>query len=185
MGSSSLPWLAFAEDDMAKALCGVLSSLKFCPRRFVQCVVFLLMLLIWAASVQAQKAIFSYAQRAVATGLSAPHGLAVDSSGNVYIADTDHHRVLKETLQPDVSYAESVVVNTGLSAPQGVGVDNSGNVYIADTGNNQVLKETVSGTTYAESLVTNTGLHAPQGVAVDSSGSVYIADTGNNRVLKV
>ena len=116
----------------------------------------------------------------VGTGLSVPQGVAVDASGNVYIADTGNNRVLMETLSAG-AYTQSTVVS-GLSSPSAVAVDGSGNVYIADTGNNRVLIETLSAGTYTQATV-GTGLLGPQGVAVDGIGNVYIADTGNNRVL--
>ena len=107
--------------------------------------------------------------------------MAVDGSGNVYIADHTNNRVLKETPSGGI-YTESTVAS-GLAYPEGVAVDGSGNVYIADSHNNRVLKETLSGGAYAESTVAS-GLSAPYGVTVDGSGNVYTADTGNSRVLK-
>ncbi len=115
------------------------------------------------------------------TGLARPTGVVVDGSGNIYIADHDHTRVLKEALSDGV-YAESTV-GSGLFLPQGLVVDGSGNVYIADADNNRVLKETLSGGVYIQSTV-GSGLASPQGVAVDGSGNIYIADADNNRVLK-
>ncbi len=114
--------------------------------------------------------------------LSSPYGVAVDGSGNVYIADTGNNRVIKETLS-GTTYTESTVVATGLSSPNSVAVDGIGNVYIGDTGNNRILKETLSGDTYTQSIVDGT-LSDPQSIAADSIGNVYVADTGNNRVLE-
>ena len=111
--------------------------------------------------------------------LRSPEGVAVDAGGNVYIADTGHGRVLKETLSQG-GYTESTVASGGLGS--GVAVDAGGNVYV--TGNNQVVKETLSGGGYTASTVASSGLNNPIGVAVDVCGNVYIADTGNNRVLK-
>ena len=114
-------------------------------------------------------------------GLSAPSGVAVDSSGNVYIADGP---VLKETLSAG-SYTQSVVAN-GLSFPKGIAVDGSGNVYIVDNGSRSVFKETLSAAGYTQSVVANAannGLEEPFGVAVDGSGNVYITDVGNGQVL--
>jgi sugar lactone lactonase YvrE len=122
-------------------------------------------------------------------GLSQPQRVAVDGSGNVYIADSNNNQVLKETLSAGV-YIQSVVANSannGLSLPVGIAVDGSGNVYIADNHNYRVLKETLSAGSYTQSVVANganNGLDYPNDVAVDGSGNVYIADTGNNRVLK-
>ena len=135
----------------------------------------------------------SYAPSVIASfalyGSDDAEGVAVDGSGNVYIADTSNNQVLKETLSW-AGYTQSVVANAatnGLYQPEGVAVDGSGNVYIADTNNGRVLKETFAGGSYTQSVVANAatnGLYEPQGVAVDGSGNVYIADYQNNRVLR-
>jgi sugar lactone lactonase YvrE len=114
--------------------------------------------------------------------LASPTLVAVDGSGNLYVADTGNNRVLKETLTAG-SYSESTVPTSNLSGPKAVAVDGSGNVYIADTGNNRILIETLSAGSYSESTVPTSGLISPEGAAVDGSGNVYIADTGNNRIL--
>jgi sugar lactone lactonase YvrE len=117
-----------------------------------------------------------------------PYAVAVDGSGNVYIADSGNSRVLMETLSAG-SYTQSIVADAasgGLYVPYAVAVDGSGNVYIADTGNGRVLMETLSASGYTQSIVADAasgGLDYPERVAVDGSGNVYIADTGNNRVL--
>jgi sugar lactone lactonase YvrE len=147
---------------------------------------------------------YSYGQTVLSaiTGLSSPSGIALDVSGNLYIADTGNNRVLLETQQPYVPttnlgapenppassvYVQTVVASAGLSAPQGVFVDGQGNVFIADTGNNRILKESLVGGAYVESVVPTTGmtLSGPTAVWVDGSHTVYIADTGNNRVIKI
>ncbi len=128
-------------------------------------------------------AYFSGAQSILASsGLSFSFGVAVDGSGNVYIADTVNARVLKETLSGGV-YSESTI-GSGLSRPIGVAVDGNGNVYIADHALNQVLKETLSGGFYTQSVAESSALDQPYGVAVDGSGNIYIADSANARVLK-
>ncbi len=119
-------------------------------------------------------------QSVVVSGLLHPDGVAVDASGNVYIADGNNNRVLKETLSAG-AYTQSVLVS-GLSTPAAVAVDGSGDVYIADAGDGLLLKEAPSGGSYIQTLV-GTGLTNDNGVAVDGSGDVYIADSGNNRVL--
>ena len=143
----------------------------------------------FCSTAAAQTAHFRGAQSTVPTsGLNFPNGVAVDGSGNVYIADTDNNRVLKETLSAG-SYTQSIVADAasgGLYVPYAVAVDGSGNVYIADTGNGRVLMETLSASGYTQSIVADAasgGLDYPERVAVDGSGNVYIADTGNNRVL--
>ncbi len=124
---------------------------------------------------------FTPATQSVAvSGLLHPDGVAVDGSGNLYIADANNSRVLKETFAAG-TYTQSVLVS-GLSTPAAVAVDGSGNVYIADSGDGMLLEETPSGGSYVQTTV-GTGLSGDDGVAVDGSGDVYIADSGNNRVL--
>ncbi len=147
------------------------------------------------------------ASQGTATGvdLSAPSGVAVDSSGNVYIADTGHDRVD----EVNSSGALTFFAGTGTAGqptagpatssdvdPAGLAVDSSGNVYIADRGNSRVEKVTSSGTL---SIIAGTGtagaptagaatsskLNGPFGIAVDASGNVYIGDLGNSEVEKV
>jgi sugar lactone lactonase YvrE len=103
-------------------------------------------------------------------------GVAVDSAGDVFLADTFNNQVIE--LKPG---AAPITIASGLNGPQGVAVDASGDVFIADTGNNQVL-EVKPGAVPTPFV---TGLKGPNGVAVDGAGNVYIADTGDNQVLKV
>jgi uncharacterized protein (TIGR03437 family) len=139
--------------------------------------------------------------------LSGPQGLAVDSGGNLYIADTQNHRVRKVTGGNISTVAGSGTAGFGgdggaagsaqLNSPFGVAVDAAGNLYIAEFGNNRVRKVTTAGTisTLAGNGVSGYGgdngqatsalLNGPQAVAVDAAGNVYIADTANNRVRKV
>jgi sugar lactone lactonase YvrE len=124
----------------------------------------------------------NYTQSAiVSSGLKQPNGVAVDGSGNVYIADTYNNRVLKETLSGG-SYTQSTI-GSGLNTPWDLAVDGNGNVYIADSNNGRILKETLSGGGYTQSTVAS-GLNGPGGVTVDGSGNVYISDSVNNRILK-
>ncbi len=141
--------------------------------------------------------------------LNTPMGVATDSQGNLYIADTFNNRIRKvvgfagniSTLAGNgqISYAGDggPAFQALLNAPQAVAVDASGNFYIADTGNNVIRKVSSGGaiSNFAGNgsagfggdgnAATGAQLNAPQGVAVDSSGNVYIADTGNSRVRKV
>jgi sugar lactone lactonase YvrE len=107
------------------------------------------------------------------SGLNTPYGIAVDTHGNVYIADGDNDRIVKETPSGS-SYIQSTVPTSPLSIPMGVAVDTHGNVYIADLGNDRVLKETLSGTGYTESTVVDHLFKTPVGVGVDARGNVYV-----------
>lgn len=111
----------------------------------------------------------------VATGLANPTEVAVDGSGNVYLIDTGHDRVLKETLSAG-AYTQSIVTSD-LSIAYGLAIDGSGAVYVADSGNDRVLKETPTASGYSESTIAS-GVVFPTAVVVDGSGSVYISDSG-------
>lgn len=138
-----------------------------------------------SSAIQAQTAHFSAAQSAVPTStLDSPEGVAIDASGNIYVADTWHSRVLKETLSGS-TYIESVV-DTRFSLPEAIAVDGNGNVYVADinsSGTNRVVKETLSSGSYIQSVVAS-GSFIPSGIAVDGNGNVYIAEDDHGLVLK-
>jgi ELWxxDGT repeat protein len=112
----------------------------------------------------------------LASGLQAPYGVAVDGSGNVYIADT-FDSAIKE-FNPATGQL-STLVSSGLARPSGVAVDGSGKVYFADALNG--IEEYNAATGQVTTLVSS-GLYNPSGVAVDGSGNVYIADTSNNAI---
>src|SRR5882757_4499101 len=142
------------------------------------------------AALRAQSAYFYGAQSTIGTGFRLPTGVAVDGSGNVYIADQNNNRVLKvPPTDPTCATAgDCINIGTGLTGPTGVAVDGSGNVYIVDQTNNRVLKVPPTDPTCAtagDCTTIGSGLKGPFGVAVDGSGNVYIASTGDNRVLKV
>jgi sugar lactone lactonase YvrE len=113
-------------------------------------------------------------------GLSSPNGVAVDGGGNLYIADWNNSRVLKETMTAG-GFTESTIVGS-LTEPTGVAVDGAGNVYIAAWASSQLLKETWSGSGYTQTTI-GSGLYNPNQVTIDGGGNVYVADSYNNRVL--
>jgi len=132
-----------------------------------------------------------------------PFGVAVDSSGNAFVADQFNHRIRRITPKGVVSIfagsTEGFADGTGNTAqfnyPTGVAVDSSGNVYVADSGNHLIRKITPAGVvstlvgTGTEGFADGTGTEAqfknPSEVAVDSSGNVYVVDADNNRIRKI
>src|ERR1039457_1579485 len=113
----------------------------------------------------------------ISQGLNLPYAVAVDSGGNLYIADTGHNAI-QEWIA--ATQQMTTLVGAGLNAPHGVAVDGQGNVYIADAYNNAV-EEWSPATRQLVTLVSS-GLNFPLGVAVDGQGNVYIADFGNNAI---
>ena len=149
-----------------------------------------------------------------ATNLNGPAGVVMDSSGNLYVADSLNNRVLyylNGSATATRVYGQAGDLTTGdanhnglsagsLSGPQGVALDGSGNLYVADTGNHRVLRYPAGVTTpdrvYGQggSYTTNDSnkggaisadtLKSPNGLTLDSSGNLYVADLSNNRVLR-
>jgi len=131
-----------------------------------------------------------------------PVGVAVDASGNVYVADYYNHKIRKITPAGEVStlagstggYADGTGTAAEFFYPAGVAVDASGNLYVADYGNDKIRKITPTGivSTFAGSnngYADGTGIAAqfslPAGVAVDASGNLYVADTHNHKIRRI
>jgi len=145
---------------------------------------------------------------AVQAQLDMPQGLAVDSAGNVYIADTLNHRVRRVGADGMIT----TVVGTGeagyagdgkpgpfakLNLPTGLAIGFGDTLLIADTGNNVVRQIALDGAIHTVAGTGEAGyrgdpgdaldavLHAPGGIAFDGEGNLYIADTLNQRVRRV
>ncbi|QEE26922.1 hypothetical protein FTW19_02220 [Terriglobus albidus] len=123
-------------------------------------------------------------QSTLGSGFSAPIGVAVDGSGNVFVADTVNNAV-KKIPYSGGSYGTPVTLGSGFNRPFGVAVDGSGNLFVPDTYNNAVKKIPYSSGSYGTPITLGSGFTFPQGVAVDDSGNVFVADTGNNAVKEI
>jgi sugar lactone lactonase YvrE len=148
---------------------------------------------------------------ATSAELGNPEGVAVDSAGNLYIADAGDNVIWKVTAATGTitevagngtsgfSGDGGPATSAELSFPDGVTVDSAGNLYIADAFNDVVRKVTAATGTIATVAgtagnfafsgsggpATSAGLANPSGVAVDSAGDFYIADSGDDVVWKV
>lgn len=132
-------------------------------------------------------------------------GIALDDAGNLYIADHNHHRIRKVSVDGKIA----TIAGTGkegfsgdggpalqaqVNDPAGIAVDKTGNVYIADTYNNRIRKITPDGmidTIAGDGIEGHFGdggfakrarLNFPWGISVTPDNRILIADMGNNRI---
>jgi DNA-binding beta-propeller fold protein YncE len=128
------------------------------------------------------------------TGFSTPAGLAVDGTGNVYVADSGLNAVLEITGATALPFstadvfpnAAAVVVSKvadGFDAPLAVALDGAGNIYIAEA----TAVKKVDGTTRAVSTVAGAeaGWKSITGLAYDPAGLLYVADPEDHRVRAI
>ena len=134
-----------------------------------------------------------------------PNGLAVDASGNVFVADTLNHTIRKITSLGVVttlagtalqySYQDGTGSGAMFDSPGSVAVDGGGNVYVADTYNHTIRLVTQSGVVttlsgsagaigYSDGTAGAARFNFPGGIAVDGNGNVYVADTCNHSIRK-
>jgi sugar lactone lactonase YvrE len=130
---------------------------------------------------QAQVA-FNGVQTTLGSGFNSPYNVALDGSGNVFVADYGNGLV-KEILAAG-GYMTVKTVGSGFSQPSGVAVDGSGNVFVADPGNNGVYEILAAGG-YTAVIPIGSGFNQPFSVALDGSGNLFVADTFNNVVKEI
>ncbi len=160
------------------------------------------------------RVIGQYGETPSATTLYLPESIAVDSSDNLWVSDTFHHRVLRIPPpytggadlvlgQPDFVSGESNRGGSGPAAnsfnfPRGLAFDASGNLYVADIYNNRVVRfappfsdgqdavEVFGQPSFFDNTArtTNDGLYVPTAVVAHPDGYIFIADRNNNRVLR-
>ena len=125
-------------------------------------------------------------------------GMAVDSKGNIYLADKDNHLIRKITPKGEASilagngkpgYRDGIGEEAQFNAPHDVAVDSKDNIYVADTLNNCIRKITPEGEVstfagsgkpgYRDGKGKEAEFYLPIGVSVDSDDNIYVADNSN------
>ena len=119
-----------------------------------------------------------------------PYGIAVDSSGNVFVVDTGNHRIQKFTNSGTfvTKWGSQGTANGQFEGHRNIAIDLSGNVFVADTENHRIQKFTNNGNfigTWGSLGTSNGQFQYPLGIAVDLSGNVFVADTANHRIQKL
>jgi DNA-binding beta-propeller fold protein YncE len=131
-----------------------------------------------------KRPITTFARRPGGEGqLDSPRGIAIDSAGNIFVADTSNGRIEK--------YSPSGVFGTSIGTrgkghgqfgePNGLAVDRFGNIYVAEASNNRVQKLAPDGTFIAEWAP---GFYGPRRIAIGPDDSIYVVDQGGTRIVK-
>jgi sugar lactone lactonase YvrE len=126
-----------------------------------------------------------------------PTGLTVDHHGNIYVADTNNHRIRKITASGQVStvagsgpigagqggFIDDVAAQARFNSPSDVVVDRLGNLYVADSGNGRIRKITATGQVIT--MPNTSQIKQPMGLVFDSASNLYVACAATHKIYKI
>lgn len=130
-----------------------------------------------------------------------PQGLAGNSSGLIYVADTNNHRIrvinrtsgaVSTLAGSSAGYQDGTTTSAKFTNPYALAVAPSGDIYVSDTGNHRIRKitpegvvTTVAGTGvagFADGPALEAQFNSPNGIAIGSDGKLYVSDLNNHRI---
>jgi len=133
-----------------------------------------------------------------------PTGVAVDATGNIFVADYGNNLIRKITPGGVVSTfagsgnqgsIDAAGLLASFNSPTGITIDASGNLFVGDAGSNRIRKITPDGkvvtfagsdsTGFADGPAATATFFHPEGVAADGTGNIFVADAGNNLIRKI
>jgi DNA-binding beta-propeller fold protein YncE len=134
---------------------------------------------------------------------SQPSGIAIDATGNLYVADKQNHRIRKVTPSGEVStlaggvkgHADGLGRAAQFSYPSSIVMDKAGNLYVTDSMNHRIRKVTPDGEVstfagngmegFADGIGSDAKFDHPSGIAIDKAGNLYVADSLSRLIRKV
>lgn len=133
-----------------------------------------------------------------------PSGLAIDATGNIFVADRGNNMIRKITPAGIVStfagsgnagFTDGTGTTATFNTPSGIAFDAAGNLYVADYGNNLIRKITPAGVVttvagsraagYANGPGTTANFNKPGSIALDAAGNIYVTEQSNNAIRKI
>src|SRR6266571_2890268 len=121
------------------------------------------------------------------TGLSIPQGIALDGTGNIYVANINNNSITVYAAGASGNATPTATIaggNTGLSFPVGIALDGAGNIYVTNFRGNSITVYAAGASGNATPTATiaggNTGLGSPAGIALDGAGNIYVANSGGS-----